>query len=55
MTDDLRPKGTVEVACSVPGCGWCFWVDALDERLPDGPFLCGEHNPNPQTPQKSPE
>jgi hypothetical protein len=21
------------------------WVDALDPRLPDGPFLCHEHDP----------
>jgi len=46
--DDLRPKGTVQVPCSHPDCvsgGWEFWVDALDPRLPDGPFLCVEHDP----------
>lgn len=38
--DDLRPRGTVEVDCSAPDCGWSFWVDPLDPRLPGGPFLC---------------
>lgn len=47
--DDLRPKGTVQVKCSTPGCEWEFWVDCLDKRLPDGPFYCPmgcnkEHN-----------
>lgn len=53
---DIRPKGTVEVPCAkcdAPGkwCAGCFpqgrppgktffWVDALDPRLPDGPFVC---------------
>ena len=36
--DDIRPKGTVEVACSL--CQWAFWVDCLDPRLPAGPFVC---------------
>jgi hypothetical protein len=40
MIDDIRPKGTVQVPCSRPGCGWEFWVDALDPGLPDGPFVC---------------
>lgn len=45
MTDDLRPKGTVQVPCSKCPVGddgerWYFWVDALDPRLPDGPFVC---------------
>lgn len=45
MTDDLRPKGTVEVPCATCPVGengerWFFWVDALDPRLPDGPFIC---------------
>jgi hypothetical protein len=44
--DDLTPKGTVLVDCSNPGCEWSFWVDATDPRLPDGPFLCPDHNPN---------
>lgn len=39
--DDLRPHGTVEVRCDYPGCGWRFWVDCLDPRLPTGPFDCG--------------
>jgi len=38
--DDLRPKGTVEVLCSVCKT-WSFWVGCLDPRLPDGPFVCG--------------
>ena len=38
MTDDLRPSGTVEVECKT--CGWFFWVDPLDKRLPGGPFVC---------------
>lgn len=36
--DDLRPRGSVQVACSC-GCRWEWWVDALDPRLPDGPFF----------------
>lgn len=40
--DDLRPKGTVEVECSV--CHWCFWVGCLNPRLPDGPFVCPSCN-----------
>ncbi len=36
----LRPKGTVEVTCSHPGCGVAWWVGPLDPRLP-GPFDCG--------------
>jgi hypothetical protein len=53
-TDDLRPRGYVEVKCGHPDCQpkpgqdlspWCFWVDALDPRLPDGPFLCWDHDP----------
>jgi hypothetical protein len=39
--DDLRPKGTVEVKCSHPGCNTYWWIDPLDPRLPGGPFLCG--------------
>lgn len=46
--DNLRPPKTVEVECS-KGCGWSFWVEALDPRLPDGPFICdsctGQHGP----------
>jgi hypothetical protein len=47
MTDDLRPKGSVEVECIM--CGWTFWVDCLDKRLPEGPFVCPtcEHGPAP--------
>lgn len=37
-TDDLRPRGTVQVPCAC-GCQWEFWIDALDPRLPDGPFF----------------
>lgn len=45
MTDDVRPRGTVMVPCSTcpvdaDGARWCFFVDALDPRLPDGPFVC---------------
>ncbi len=40
--DDIRPKGTVEVRCSYPGCGIAWWVDPLDPILPDGPFDCGD-------------
>jgi len=39
--DDLRPTGTVEVKCSHSGCNTYWWIDCLDPRLPDGPFLCG--------------
>lgn len=43
-SDGLRPKGSVEVRCSQPGCGWAWWVDPLDSRLPDGPFDCGQNH-----------
>lgn len=39
--DALRPKGTVEVRCSYPGCNVAWWVDPLDPKLP-GPFNCGD-------------
>lgn len=42
MPSTLRPKGTVEVTCQHPGCGWSWWVDPLDQRLPDGPWDCGQ-------------
>ena len=38
MTDDIRPRKTVEVTCDL--CDWSFWVDSLDPSLPEGPFLC---------------
>jgi hypothetical protein len=44
MTDDIRPKGTVQVECT--GCkakgdpGWFLWVACDHPNLPDGPFLC---------------
>lgn len=38
---DIRPRGTVEVRCSHPDCGLCWWIDPLDPRLPNGPFDCG--------------
>jgi len=41
LNDDIRPMGAVQVECSVPNCGWFFWLDPLDHRLPDGPFHCG--------------
>ena len=31
MSDDLRPRGTVEVECE--RCGWSFWLDPLDVQL----------------------
>ncbi len=56
MNDSIRPRGTVEVPCAtcdtpemycsrcppLPGDGGqtYFFVDALDPRLPDGPFIC---------------
>ena len=54
MKDDIRPVGTVQVKCSEPSCRWEFWVDALDPRLPDGPFLCHEHDPTPRSNEKAP-
>ena len=39
--DRIRPRGRVEVKCSHPSCKWSFWIDALDPRLPRGPFDCG--------------
>lgn len=47
MNDDLRPRGAVQMPCAAHGCGWHFWVDALDERLPDGPFMCEAHETDP--------
>lgn len=44
--DDIRPRGTVQVQCSVDGCDWEFWVDCLNSRLPNGPFLCSDHDPD---------
>lgn len=46
--DDVRPRASVEVPCATcPPADengefgpWCFWVDPLDPRLPDGPFIC---------------
>ncbi len=40
--ESLRPRGTVEVRCGHPGCGWCWWVEPLHPKLPDGPWDCGE-------------
>jgi hypothetical protein len=34
-SSSLRPKGTVEVRCSIPGCGIAWWIDPLDPRLSD--------------------
>jgi len=52
MADDLRTRGALLVPCSHPDCGpsgdsgaWHFWIDCLDPRLPDGPFLCHDHDP----------
>jgi hypothetical protein len=44
VKDDIRPKGSVEVLCTGIRCRgkWWFWVDCLDPRLPDGPFICQE-------------
>lgn len=35
----LRPRGTVEITCSEPGCGWALWLPPDDPRLP-GPVKC---------------
>ena len=55
MSGRIHPRGTVEVECKVCPtllCATCwpdgppegsrtfFWVDALDPRLPNGPFIC---------------
>ena len=42
--DDIRPLGTVEAKCS--SCEWHFWLEALDPRLPDGPFICPQCSGN---------
>jgi len=34
--DNIRPRGNVEITCT---CGWSFWVDPLEPRLP-GPIRC---------------
>lgn len=39
----------MEVTCAVDGCGWAWWLDALDPTLPDGPFLCADHG-GPKSP-----
>lgn len=36
--DDLRPKGTVEIQCSK--CGWWYWLDPLDPKLANLPYVC---------------
>ena len=50
--DELRAPGAMLVPCSHPDCAadpsrdvgpWMFWVDCLDPRLPDGPFICDSH------------
>lgn len=46
MSDEFRPKGTVTVDCTHPECLWSFWVSCDDKRLPTGPFMCPEHDPN---------
>jgi len=50
--DEIRPKGTVQVKCSAPDCEWEFWVDCLDPKLPEGPFLCSEHDGTADKAQK---
>lgn len=42
MGDDVRPSGTREARCAMPGCIWVFWVDMLDPRTPDQLF-CVDH------------
>lgn len=54
-SDDLRPRGTIEVQCTAPDCRWRFWIEALDPRLPAGPFLCQEHDPEAWPTPKQPE
>lgn len=44
LESSLRPRGTVEVNCSYPGCGTAWWLDPLDPRLPNGPFDCGDNH-----------
>lgn len=39
--DDLRARGTVEVRCSIEGCGWAWWCDPLDPRLDGRKLFCG--------------
>lgn len=53
--DDIRPRGSVEVQCGIAGCEWWFWLDPLDRRLPDGPFLCHEHDPASNVPMPKEE
>lgn len=55
VSDDIRPRGTVQVKCSAPECTWEFWVDALDPRLPDGPFLCSDHDGSSPPYMKAPD
>lgn len=46
MLEDLRPKGTVEVMCTYPGCGVAWWIDPLDPRLNEAEHKwdCGENH-----------
>lgn len=39
--DRLSSLGAILVQCSGK-CGWEFWVDCIDSRLPDRPLLCSE-------------
>lgn len=39
--DRINARGTLLVKCA-GNCGLAFWVDCIDPRLPDGPFLCSE-------------
>lgn len=41
MSDDLRPRGAVEVRCCIDGCGWAYWCDPLDPRLDGRRLFCG--------------
>lgn len=49
--DNVRPGGTLEVDCA--SCGWAFWVDPLDSRLPDGPFVCETCSGGPAVTEKA--
>lgn len=53
MTEDIRPRGTVERTCTA--CGWSMWFDPLHQSATALPFVCrdckGEPSPFVGLPQ----
>lgn len=38
MSDDIRPRGTVQLECIK--CEWSFWVDPMHPMLDTGECIC---------------